>query len=67
MKSKSSINKNIKKDVKLKEENRKFNRDYTAITNSNAITTITLKIKCWNSKIQSSIDSRLTFSEQLEI
>jgi hypothetical protein len=45
MKSKSSINKRRKEDVKLEGENRKFNCEYTVIPNSNAITTITLK-KC---------------------
>jgi hypothetical protein len=66
MKSKSSINKRRKEDVKLEGENRKFNRDYTVILNSDAITTITLK-KMRKLQIQSSISSRLTSSKQLKI
>jgi dGTP triphosphohydrolase len=67
MKSKSSINKRRKKDVKLEGENQKFNYDYTVILNSNAITTITLKKQMLKLQIQSSISSRLTSSEQLKI
>jgi hypothetical protein len=67
MKSKSSINKRRKEDVKLEGENRKFNRDYTVIPNSNAITTITLEKKMLKLQIQSSISSRLTSSERLKI
>jgi hypothetical protein len=66
MKSKSSINKRRKEDVKLEGGNRKFNRDYTVILNSDAITTITLK-KMLKLQIQSSISSRLTSSKQLKI
>jgi hypothetical protein len=67
MKSKSSINKRRKEDVKLEGENRKFNRDYIVIPNSNAITTITLEKKMLKLQIQSSISSRLTSSERLKI